>query len=67
MHENIKYRQILVKVDIWRRLLRAAASLETERGRSVSRGDVIAEMLDQQFPHISGAPEGQPEQEACHQ
>lgn len=46
-----KYMQIMVKRHIWSRLAQVAAMLQMQRGRNVSRGDVIEEMLASQFPH----------------
>lgn len=42
--------QIMVKRHIWSRLAQVAAMLQMQRGRNVSRGEVIEEMLTAQFP-----------------
>lgn len=46
-----RFMQIMVKRHIWSRLAQVAAMLQMQRGRNVSRGDVIEEMLASQFPH----------------
>ena len=52
MEKEKRYKPIMVKRAIWARLRMVAAELESQRGVNVSRGDVIDEMLDKQFPHV---------------
>ena len=52
-----RYKPIMVKRGIWQRLRMVAAELESQRGVNVSRGDVIDEMLDKQFPHVQAVEE----------
>jgi hypothetical protein len=58
-----RYKPVMVKRAIWQRLRMVAAMLESERGVNVSRGDVIVEMLDRQFPHVQATEST----ESCHQ